>query len=754
MAAKHKKDRRPTNEPSGSSLLPNFVGTGIAFLAVATPLVSSEGSPERGAELWLAVAWCLLLVLWGATALMKPKLEIRWSWTETCLAGFLVWLTISTWHVAGEGNLRAAFNSYWDYAHVLIAYFLIRQWIVNDSQRHAVLSAMICLAVFVSSFAVYQYVVEMPAQRASYEANAEQILIDNGIDPTPGNPVRSLFESRLNSTEPTATFTLTNSLAGFLVPWILISLGWLKNSFSPDTNWKRVGGFALAIALMGICLLLTKSRTAWLATLFGLTLLGLYGTSIGRRVSWVIPATGLTAALGLFMLGFVTGVLDVEVLSEAPKSVLYRLQYWQGAAAIIANHPLFGCGLGNFQGYYPEFMLPMASETVADPHNFIFEVWASAGTPALLLLVAAMVFWTLQIARAPNPTDTTVEAAKPANQDDPRSAYPLWLGAGLALLFAPLLQMIMQEVSPDYMPVIIGIIPTGFVAWTLWGQPISQNLRLWMSIAIAALVINLLAAGGISFPSVAGSLFLLAAIASPAHCSILLEDGPKKMIPLGVGAIGLMVVTLWGIQPSQARRTQMSLSTLAGRQGDWRAMEQHVKLATAADTWSKEGPAALANVYFQGWVNNSDASLKDREPLLVGLEDALAETFRRAGHSFPLHSTAGEWFLDVYRQSDDPDHLLVAINHFREATHLFPNRAIHQAQLAWALHLADLKEESIAHADEALRLDKLNPHAERYLNRLKIHDPGPWKTVENQKPAPDPELSAKQVIENLRTMGG
>src|SRR5690606_17606057 len=127
-----------------------------------------------------------------------------------------------------------------------------------------------------------------------------------------------------------------------------------------------VAGLLLMLLVTGICLLLTKSRTAWLATLFGFTLLGLYGTAIGRRVSWVIPAAGLTLFFGLFMLGFATGVLDVEVLSEAPKSVLYRLQYWQGAASIIASHPIFGCGLANFQSVYPQYMLPMASETVAD----------------------------------------------------------------------------------------------------------------------------------------------------------------------------------------------------------------------------------------------------------------------------------------------------------------------------------------------------------------------------------------------------
>ncbi|MHC2067145.1 O-antigen ligase family protein [Bremerella sp. T1] len=754
MAAKTKREKHSSNGESQSSLLPHLVLGGVAFLVVVTPLVSSEGSPERGAELWLAVGWSLLLTLWGATAIMKPKLELRWSWPETCLLGFVLWLALSTWFVAGEGNLRSAFNGFWDHAHLLIAYFLIRQCIVTEKQRSAILSAMICLAVFVSTFAIYQYRVELPAQRAAYDANPEQVLIENGIDPDPNNPVRALFESRLDSTEPTATFTLTNSLAGFLVPWLLLSIGWLKNAFSDGPNWKRVGGLTLAVTVVCICLLLTKSRTAWLASLFGLTVLGFYASGIGRRVSWVIPAAGLTAILGIFMLGFATGVLDVEVLSEAPKSVLYRLQYWQGAAAIVASNPVFGCGLANFQGYYPEFMLPMASETVADPHNFVFEIWATAGTPALLLFLAAMTFWVIRLAKSHDHPPEEV-APQRESEDVPNSSTPIALGAALAFPFAPMLQMIMQEVSPDFMPQIVGLIPTLAVAFALsQGTSQARNLRLYLIVAISALVVDLLAAGGISFPSVAGSLYLLAAVASPAKPTVVLDDWRGKGLPLAIGAVGLLVVTLWGIQPSQARRTQMGQSTLAARQGNWKAMEQHALLATQADPWSKEGPSALANIYYQGWTNNSDAPLKARKPLLDSFDESLAMTFRRAGRSFPLHFSAGNWYLDIYRQSNNPQHLLQATDHYRQAAKLFPNRAIHHAQLAWALHLAGLDEESSAEAEEALRLDALNPHVERSLEKLKIHDPGPFNPNDQAKAGPSQELSAKQVVENLRTMGG
>lgn len=754
MAAKKKRDRQPAAEQDSSSLLTNLAGGGIALLCVVTPLVSSEGAPQRGAELWLAVGWGLALVIWGATAIIQPKLKLRWSWPEWCLSGFLVWLAISTWFVSGEGNLRSAFNSFWDYAQVVVAFFLIRQWVVTDAQRHALLSVMICLAVFISTYGIYEYQFVVPAQQDAYRANPEQFLNQFGIDTTEGNPMRELFENRLlGSTEPTATFTLTNSLAGFLVPWILMSLGWLKNSLWDGPNWKRVGGLCLAVALVTVCLLLTKSRTAWLATLFGMGLLMLYGTTIGRRVSWLIPAAGLSLILGLFMLGFVTGILDVEVLSEAPKSVLYRLQYWQGAAAIIAHHPLFGCGLGNFQGYYPEYMLPMASETVADPHNFVFEIWASAGTPAIVLLLAAFVFWTIRLARHPSSNDKESASDKPSPPEP--SASPIWIGAAIAPLVAPLLQVVMQEMTPDFLMLLIGLPPAILVAALLQGQPIVKDLRLWLVIAVSALAIDLLAAGGISFPSVAGSFFLLAALASPAKPKILVEDWKFKCLPIFIGAIGVFVVIVWGVQPSTARRTQLGLATYALQRGAWQEADQRAQKATEADPWSKDGPMLLAELYHGAWIHNTDATLETRQPLLEAFEESLNLAVRRAGHSFPLHYSAGNWFLDIYRQSNSPTHIVQAIDHYRRAVELYPNNAMHHAQLAWALHLAGMNEESIAQAKEALRLDALNPHSERRLeDRLKIHDPGPDPSAMNQLPPPDPGIYAKQVMENLLTMGG
>ena len=133
--------------------------------------------------------------------------------------------------------------------------------------------------------------------------------------------------------------------------------------------------------LIAACLVLTKSRRSYLAVLCragaggpcprrtesstGLEIARRHRLGRGRP-AW--PARGRR--------GCRRGVLA----AKAAKSFGYRLQYWQATMRMIAEHPLAGCGPGNFQDAYTAYKLPEASEEVADPHNFLLEVWATAGT--------------------------------------------------------------------------------------------------------------------------------------------------------------------------------------------------------------------------------------------------------------------------------------------------------------------------------------------------------------------------------------
>ncbi len=121
--------------------------------------------------------------------------------------------------------------------------------------------------------------------------------------------------------------------------------------------------------------------------------------------------------LGLVAAGVATRQLDVQILTEARKSLGYRWEYWVGSWGVITDAPApfaprrarvrcwrrtavettprsakpfwWGVGPANFAGPYLRHKLPEASEEIQDPHNMIFEVWAESGLFAMLALVAA-----------------------------------------------------------------------------------------------------------------------------------------------------------------------------------------------------------------------------------------------------------------------------------------------------------------------------------------------------------------------------
>ena len=82
------------------------------------------------------------------------------------------------------------------------------------------------------------------------------------------------------------------------------------------------------------------------------------------RVLLAIVLSGCVVIAGLVIAGLATGRLDPQVLTQSPKSLRYRLEYWRGAWGVITEGaptvagvcaaPTFwwGVGPGNFGGPY------------------------------------------------------------------------------------------------------------------------------------------------------------------------------------------------------------------------------------------------------------------------------------------------------------------------------------------------------------------------------------------------------------------
>ena len=309
----------------------------------------------------------------------------------------IVWNTVAALWAVHRGTPRPAVNMLWEWVGMGLCFFLARQFIVTSRERRAVAAVMVALAVAVSGYGLYQRCYEMPQTRAMYEANPDRALRDAGLWFPPGSPERKLFEDRLANTEPMATFALTNSLAAFLAPWLVMLAGVIGSSVR---NRKRLSAMVVCLIPIAVCLLLTKSRSGYAAACVGFCWCGCSSrvkakgdspifadTKIGT-VPWKLPAA--LAGVAVLLLSAALAVEGPAVLGRASKSFGYRLQYWQSSLRMIADHPWVGCGPGNFQAAYTQYKLPEASEEIADPHNFLLEIWATAGTPAALAFLAVL----------------------------------------------------------------------------------------------------------------------------------------------------------------------------------------------------------------------------------------------------------------------------------------------------------------------------------------------------------------------------
>ncbi|MBX9789566.1 MAG: O-antigen ligase family protein [Pirellulales bacterium] len=730
-------------------------------LSIARLLSPSESVAWRGDGLPLDLFWLLTLLGWATAAWHDRQVFVRTGWIDAGMLLLVAWSVIAAGHAAVVDASRPAINMLWSWLAVGAAFWLWRQLVADDREARTVVAVMLAIAVGISGYALYQYFVSLPADRAMYLDDPDAALAAEGLDFPPGSTERELFEQRLFSTEPPGTFALANSLAGWLVPWLLVApaIGWLSwREFyrGNATILVRVLAGAAAIALVGgFALVLTKSRSAMAGVVVGgglvLVALARRGTINPKRAA-AIAAT-ISAAIALMVaVGVLVGGLDREVLSEAPKSLGFRWQYWQATIQMVREHPWLGCGPGNFGDHYTRFKLPTASEEINDPHNLILEVAATAGLPGALALIVVLVGATwLCFRRTSIGFETSMEPTSCATASSSSSAV-----SNLALLSKPavvprqgfetaLLQvttgqrsiligaaagLVLAWLGPRLTGGLIDIAPSlsttmGFAAvgavvvWLLW--PWVERGRLPTSILAAAalaLAFNLLAAGGIAFPAVAGSLWLLIALAlnvAPEHApeqsaaanAAQFSLGRAALSVIGIAALGSAVGCYWtGYQPVVLSMIQSS----AARASTGVEAERRLEAAAASDPYAAQPQLDLAQWHFERW-------LHDQRPESLALfEAAQAKAIELRPHQSAVWLRVGQWYRQIGARTNRPEHFARAVEACRRAVELYPNHARERAVLALAYKAAGRSDEARRAAAAAWEFDRLTPHADQRLH--------------------------------------
>src|SRR5437879_3098546 len=124
---------------------------GATALIVARPLVLSDGGPWIGDGEPFAALWIILAIMWALAALGRPRLRLRFTWSDAAVTAFFAWWILAAFHGAESGAPRPSFNMLWDGMAAWIAFFLLRQLAPRGREARAIVVVMIALGVMLAA---------------------------------------------------------------------------------------------------------------------------------------------------------------------------------------------------------------------------------------------------------------------------------------------------------------------------------------------------------------------------------------------------------------------------------------------------------------------------------------------------------------------------------------------------------------------------------------------------------------------------
>lgn len=373
------------------------------------PLAYSWGTYDRYVLPKLMVARLLvigLLILFGARAIVTRSLAIKRTPLDLPLLVFTGSALLSTL-VAYNQNV-AVFGIYSRYDGLLTIltytalFWLSVQTLASPGDARALVWTLLASGYVVAGIAIIQ--------------SLSDTLKQDVVVPAFG------------------TLGQKNVLGAFLAMLCPLAYGQLVTARS----WAARALAANALALGGVALFLTFSRSAWLALALAamVVAVGVRGPGLRLGVACAGLVVLLTAAIAL--LGQAGSIQpDRSNLSDFGD----RPAVWRDSLHLIASRPLLGYGPDNFGLVFPQFEAADLHQQWDKAHAETLQIAATqglVGLAAYLLLIAAFVraFWRGRR----NPGASAAFAAwvgytatLQVNFSAPASAFPFWIFAAAAI---------------------------------------------------------------------------------------------------------------------------------------------------------------------------------------------------------------------------------------------------------------------------------------------------------------------------------
>ena len=748
------RSREPRGSPAAGPEPLGWLGAlarGLVAMTVIVRLLTPTDGAVTGETIWVAQLALLALVVWGIALFRSGAIRLEFDWIDGAVGLLMAGQIVGALCVvATSGDKRAALTMLWEWCGLGATFFLARRLLSAPAERRSLLLAVAATAVSLSALGLWQHYFGYADSRREYETLKAQYqaLVERGRPAEAAEAsdwdralqrvqaefmrmnipsdlgARMMWEQRLNSSEPFGMFALANTLAGYLAFSAVIWLALLAESWRAVARWQSLLG-ALASLLIFYCLLLTKSRTAFVGLVMGLAAAlarfrgrkaGLNSGEFSDRRRWLRTiAAGAGGVALLIGLAAATGGLDRFVVSESMKSLRYRFEYWQGTFRMLTDDlqsALLGVGPGNFRQHYLAYKLPRSSEEIADPHNLFFDVWANGGVLSLIGLVGVCIAGCRPLWRG-GQTESIGTGTAEKHGESPL-AYAVLAGGALAypVVFVP-----GGPTAETIVLLLLGWLCVAAVCRGLFSRDLSPAA--WVG-AFLALGIHLLGAGGIAMPAIAQLLVLAAALGSLGNRSrvwAINSDSRLAGAFIALSVLGIYFACWFtGLSPIVGARAALA----AGKQELYeehqaKVAERQFHLAATADPHASEPYELLAQVAFQQWLARDDADSKEFDRAVAWQGEAIARDPRLAAP----HRVLGEMHLAKFTRTGDLAEASAAADAFGRAVELYPNFAPGQAELAEAFFKGGLVEPARVAAARALELDRINDEAGHIDKRLR-----------------------------------
>jgi len=343
----------------------------------------------------------------------------------------------------------------WEWLAYALVLFLVRQLAVSEGEQRGLTAVLLASLVSICAHGWGQFLFGLPPHPVEYDrqrlqaAKLQHLLGSNFVEmPAAISP------------HATSTFANGEQFATFAILLIPVLIGALivHRQHQPK-HWQTLVTLGLCI-VAGCALWVSFAPLALAAlTLAGVSVL-LY-LLLRKQVAASIALSGI-AALALLTVGMFYGSGWFQESGGFNERMALRQELWGASWDLIGEKKWTGYGSGNIENRL--LQKTTADRTEASPHNFVLEVWASNGLPAVFCLVGAVIaFVAVMVRRDWKSTDSwtenTLAVKSPAAVLSPPNRYAHWeyyMGGMCGLLLGYLLREI--SLSPDES--LYGVLPS------------------------------------------------------------------------------------------------------------------------------------------------------------------------------------------------------------------------------------------------------------------------------------------------------